>query len=63
MPEAAIPLMDRAAVGLGSVFLRLRAEMNWHRLFMEMIEGLSEQGIAERQAAALAEAKVPGPLA
>ncbi|RAI56123.1 ABC1 kinase family protein [Roseicella frigidaeris] len=57
------PLMDRAAVGLGSVFLRLRAEMNWHRLFMEMIEDVSEQAVAERQAQALAEAKVPPPAA
>lgn len=57
------PLMDRAAVGLGSVFLRLRTEMNWHRLFMEMIGDLTEQGVAERQAAALAAAKVPGPVA
>ncbi|MFC7473776.1 ABC1 kinase family protein [Dankookia sp. GCM10030260] len=57
------PLMDRAAVGLGSVFLRLRTDMNWHRLFMEMIGDLTEQGVAERQAAALAAARVPGPLA
>ena len=57
------PLMDRAAVGLGSVFLRLRAEMNWHRLFREMIEDLSEQAVAERQAKALAEARVPPPAA
>ena len=57
------PLMDRAAVGLGSVFLRLRAEMNWHRLFMEMIEDLSEQAVAERQAKALTEARVPPPAA
>jgi hypothetical protein len=55
--------MDRAAVGLGSVFLRLRVEMNWHRLFMEMIEGISEQAVAERQAQAMAEARVPAPLA
>ncbi len=53
------PLMDRAAVGLGSVFLRLRAELNWHRLFLEMIEGFSERELAERQAAALREAGVP----
>ena len=54
------PLMDRAAVGLGSVFLRLNCRLNWHRLFMEMIEGFSEQALAERQAAALREAGVPG---
>ena len=56
------PLMDRAAVGLGSVFLRLRCDMNWHRLFMEMVEGAADGGLAERQAAALAAAGVPGPL-
>src|SRR4051794_19537604 len=53
------PLMDRAAVGLGSVFLRLRCEMNWHRLFMEMIEGLNQEDLTRRQAEALREAGVP----
>lgn len=55
------PLMDRAAIGLGSVFLRLKAELNWHRLFMELVQDYSEAELATRQAAALAEAKVPGP--
>ena len=53
------PLMDRAAIGLGSAFSRLRAEQNWHRMFNELIEGFSEAGLAERQAAALTEAGVP----
>lgn len=53
------PLMDRSAIGLGSVFLRLDARLNWHRLFHELIEGFDEQKLAERQAAALAEARVP----
>ncbi len=53
------PLMDRAAIGLGSVFFRLKAELNWHRLFMELTEGFSEEALATRQAAALAEAGVP----
>jgi hypothetical protein len=53
------PLMDRAAVGLGSVFLRLRARLNWHRLFQEMIADYSEPALAERQAAALRQAGVP----
>jgi predicted unusual protein kinase regulating ubiquinone biosynthesis (AarF/ABC1/UbiB family) len=53
------PLMDRAAIGLGSAFLRLRAQVNWHRLFMEQIEGFSEAEVAERQAAALRDARVP----
>ncbi len=53
------PLMDRAAVGLGSVFLRSRAEVNWHRLFMEVADGFSEEALAERQSAALLAAGVP----
>ena len=56
------PLMDRAAVGLGSVFLRSRAQLNWHRLFMEVTEGFSEAGLAERQAAALRAAGMPGAI-
>ena len=52
-------LMDRAAIGLGSVFLRLGAKLNWHRMFYELIEGFSEAAMAERQAAVLAEAGVP----
>lgn len=53
------PLMDRAAIGLGSVFVRLDAKQNWHNLFHELIEGFDEAKLAERQAAALAEARVP----
>ena len=30
-------IIDRASVGLGSVFLRLHAELNWQRLFEDMI--------------------------
>jgi predicted unusual protein kinase regulating ubiquinone biosynthesis (AarF/ABC1/UbiB family) len=53
------PLMDRAAIGLGSVFYRLRAEANWHRMFMELVEDFDEAAIAARQAAALRDARVP----
>jgi len=47
--------MDRAAIGLGSVFLHLRAELNWHRLFHELIDGYDEAAVAERQAGVLGE--------
>jgi predicted unusual protein kinase regulating ubiquinone biosynthesis (AarF/ABC1/UbiB family) len=47
--------MDRAAIGLGAVFLRLAAELNFHRLFNEAIENFSVAQVAERQKAALAE--------
>jgi predicted unusual protein kinase regulating ubiquinone biosynthesis (AarF/ABC1/UbiB family) len=41
--------MDRAAIGLGAVFLHLRAELNFHRLFNEAIEAFSMAHVAERQ--------------
>ncbi len=46
--------MDRAAVGLGAVFLHLRAELNFYRLFNEAIERFSIDRVAKRQAEALA---------
>jgi hypothetical protein len=55
------PLMDRAAIGLGSVFLRLGAKLNWHDLFQELIQGFDTQVLAEKQRAALAEAGLPDP--
>ena len=48
--------MDRAAIGLGSAFLRLGAELNFHQLFEDSLDGFSEQAIADRQSAALARA-------
>jgi predicted unusual protein kinase regulating ubiquinone biosynthesis (AarF/ABC1/UbiB family) len=48
--------MDRAAVGLGAVFLHLAAELNFHRLFNETIEAFSLDEVARRQAAALGQA-------
>jgi predicted unusual protein kinase regulating ubiquinone biosynthesis (AarF/ABC1/UbiB family) len=50
--------MDRAAVGLGSVFLRLKAEINWHDLFHELIDGFDEKKLASRQKQALKAAGV-----
>ncbi len=48
--------MDRAAIGLGAVFLHLRAELNFFRLFNEAIERFSLDRVAKRQAATLAAA-------
>jgi predicted unusual protein kinase regulating ubiquinone biosynthesis (AarF/ABC1/UbiB family) len=48
--------MDRAAIGLGAVFLHLRAELNFYRLFNEAIENFSIDRVARQQAAALAAA-------
>ena len=51
--------MDRAAVGLGGVFLHLKAELNYHRLFESEIERFSLDDLAIRQSAALADAQLP----
>jgi predicted unusual protein kinase regulating ubiquinone biosynthesis (AarF/ABC1/UbiB family) len=53
--------MDRAAVGLGAVFLHLRSELNYHRLFEAEIEHFSLDTLAERQSRALAEVGLPNP--
>ena len=41
--------MDRAALGLGSVFLHLKAEVNWYRVFNDMIDGFDVANIEKRQ--------------
>ncbi len=48
--------MDRAAIGLGAAYLRLGAELNFYRLMEDSLEGFSQEGLAQRQATALAEA-------
>jgi predicted unusual protein kinase regulating ubiquinone biosynthesis (AarF/ABC1/UbiB family) len=48
--------MDRAAIGLGGVFLHLAAKLNYYRLFNEAIEHFSLAKVDERQSAALARA-------
>ncbi len=58
-PPREFVLMDRSAIGLGGVFVRLRAELNWFRLFSGLVEGFTEEALAERQAEALAQAGVP----
>ncbi len=45
--------MDRAAVGLGAVFLHLNAELNFYAQFNEAIAGFDQQVLADKQAAAL----------
>lgn len=53
--------MDRAAIGLGGVFLHLGARQNWYRLFNETIEAFDLGQVAERQAAAFSQTGVPLP--
>jgi len=52
-PPREFVLMDRAAIGLGSVFMRLKAEINWYRLFHELIQDFDVKALAKRQKDAL----------
>jgi predicted unusual protein kinase regulating ubiquinone biosynthesis (AarF/ABC1/UbiB family) len=45
--------MDRAAIGLGGVFLHLEAKMNFYRLFNDAIENFSLAEVEKKQQAAL----------
>ena len=45
--------MDRAALGLGSVFIHLRAEVNWYQVFNELIQDFDIKALEKRQSDAL----------
>ena len=55
--------MDRAAIGLGGVFLHLDARLNYYRLFNEMIDDFDLSEIAERQKSIFLATDVPLPEA
>ena len=48
-PPSEFVFMDRAALGLGSIFLHLKAEVNWYRLFNEMIQDFDLNTTKKRQ--------------
>lgn len=52
--------LDRAAIGLGSVFLHLDARLNFHRLYEDLIADFSIETLEARQSAALARAGLAG---
>jgi predicted unusual protein kinase regulating ubiquinone biosynthesis (AarF/ABC1/UbiB family) len=45
--------MDRATMGLGSVFIHLKAKLNWHRLFEDLIADFDVDTMNKRQAKVL----------
>ena len=53
--------MDRAAIGLGGVFLHLGAELNYYRLFNDTIAGSDLAEVEGRQRAEFTRAGVPLP--
>lgn len=52
-PPREFVLMDRAAIGLGAVFMHLKAEINWYQLFHDLIADFDTERLAERQREAL----------
>ncbi len=60
-PPREFVLMDRAAIGLGSVFLHLKARINWCRMFQELVADFDVDALAARQAAAMEDAGLAPP--
>ena len=48
-PPKEFVFMDRAAVGLGSVFMHLKAEVNWYRVFHELIDDFDQKKLNKKQ--------------
>ena len=58
-PPREFVLMDRAAIGLGSVFMHLKAEVNWHSLFEGLIDKFDASVLERRQREAAQAAGIP----
>ena len=52
-PPREFVFMDRAAVGLGAVFMRLKADLNWYELFHDLIRDFDVAALDQRQGAVL----------
>lgn len=52
-PPAEFVFMDRAAIGLGSVFMHLKAEINWYQEFQNLIREFNADEMGVRQSQAL----------
>jgi predicted unusual protein kinase regulating ubiquinone biosynthesis (AarF/ABC1/UbiB family) len=53
--------MDRAAIGLGGVYLHLDAKLNWYRMFNETIQDFDLAEVGRRQRVAFEATGVPLP--
>ncbi len=58
-PPREFVFMDRAAIGLGAVFLHLGAELNFNDMFEAAIDGFDVTELEKRQKSALERAGVP----
>jgi len=57
-PPREFVFMDRAAIGMGSVFLHLDAEVNWYREFHNLIADFSQSEIELKQKNLISIAKI-----
>ncbi len=57
-PPREFVFMDRAAIGLGSVFLHLDAEINWYKTFHNMIDDFKVDEVREFQKKSLEKANI-----
>ena len=48
-PPREFVLVDRAAIGLGSVFMHLKSELNWHEKFEKLIKNFNEKKVLSAQ--------------
>tara|TARA_B100000963_G_scaffold324220_1_gene309576 strand:+ start:297 stop:1628 length:1332 start_codon:yes stop_codon:yes gene_type:complete len=57
-PPREFVFMDRAAIGLGSVFLHLNAKVNWYSLFHNLIKDFNDKVLYKKQKTALQKFKI-----
>jgi len=55
-PPREFVMVDRAAIGLGSVFMRIKAEINWHQLFHSLVDTFDAEQMQSRQRTAMEQA-------
>ena len=60
-PPQEFVFMDRAAIGLGGVFMHLKAEVNWYRHFHELIDGFDAAKMRRKQSRLLKKFKLQLP--
>jgi predicted unusual protein kinase regulating ubiquinone biosynthesis (AarF/ABC1/UbiB family) len=60
-PPREFVFMDRAAIGLGGVFMHLNAEVNWYREFHQLIDDFDIAKMRRRQSRLLKKFDLPPP--
>ena len=57
-PPKEFVFMDRAAVGIGSVFMHLGAEVNWYQIFQNLIQDFDQKKLMKKQQKSLSIVKL-----